>query len=166
MPSNLPPPSYSGPFTANASVVIDAPIEKVWDVLLDFPKYPECQVITDKNEKPVEDQTPAEGKYLLMKVHIPPTMDDSVPTTSAFEIITHVEPDTRRVAWKNLLPQWFVRAERWQALSTTEEGKTLYESREIFAGVGAYAIKMFIGKNLEKSFEAMAEALKARAEQA
>ncbi|KAI0670244.1 hypothetical protein C8Q78DRAFT_974820 [Trametes maxima] len=165
MPTNLPPPSYSGPFTVNASITIDAPIDKVWEVLLDFPKYTECQVITDKNQKPLEDQTPTEGKYLLMTVHIPATLDDSTSPQTPFELITHIQPEVHRIAWKNLLPPWLIRAERWQALSTTDDGKTLYETREVFAGAGAYAIKFFLGKNLVKSFEAMAEGLKKRAEE-
>ncbi|OSD00007.1 hypothetical protein PYCCODRAFT_1414884 [Trametes coccinea BRFM310] len=170
MPSNLPEPSYTGALVVSVSIEIDAPIERVWDALLDFPKYKEwnsfvrSQVITDKNKKPLEDQTPAEGKYLLMQVHIPPTMDDSISTTSAFEQITHIQPEQHRIAWKNLLPPWFVRAERWQALSTNEAGRTVYETREVFGGIGAYLIKWFIGAKLVKSFQAMAEGLKAYAE--
>lgn len=41
MPTNLPAPTYSGPLTISVSVDIDAPIEKVWEDLLDFPKYGE-----------------------------------------------------------------------------------------------------------------------------
>ncbi len=120
--------------------------------------------MTDKNKNPLPDQTPVEGAYLVMKVHIPPSLDDSIPTISAFEQITHVQPDLHRVAWKSLLPSWLVKAERWQAVSATEDGKTLYESREIFAGSGAYAIKLFISGDLEKSFVAQAEGLKAYVE--
>ncbi|TBU31288.1 hypothetical protein BD311DRAFT_689416 [Dichomitus squalens] len=170
--TNLPPPSYSGPLTCYVSREISAPIERVWGVLSDFPKYPEwnpfvrSQEITDKSGKTVlEDQTPAKGKYLNMKVHIPPTMDDSVQAQTAFELIIHYDDASHRLAWKNLLPSWFIRAERWQALSITEDGKTLYESREVFAGIGVYLIKWFISKNLIKSFEAMADALKSTSEQ-
>lgn len=124
------------------------------------------QELTDKTGKVVlEDQTPAKGKYLLMKVHIPPTMDDSVGFQNAFELITAFDDVNHRLAWKNLLPQWFIKAERWQALSTTEDGKTVYESREVFGGIGAYLIKWFIATNLMKSFEAMADAVKTRSEQ-
>ena len=204
--SNLPEPSYTGPFTAYVSVDIDAPIDTVWNVLADFTKYPEwsvsfwfrpstvtdsivsqepvcvcllccndcggshphfrrSQVIVDKSKKPLEDQTPAKGKYLLMQTHIPPTMDDSVPTTEAFEQIIYFDDMTRRMAWKNLLPSWFLRAERWQALSTTEDGKTRYESREVFGSIGAYLIKWFLSTKLLDSFNAMGAALKSRSEQ-
>lgn len=100
-----------------------------------------------------------------MQTHIPPTMDDAIKTTEAFELITHYDDTTYRLAWVNLLPAWLIKAERWQALSTTEDGKTKYESREVFGGIGAYLIKWFISGNLQKSFDAMGESLKARAEQ-
>ena len=123
------------------------------------------QVIVDKAQKRVEDQTPAVGKHLLLQTHIPPTMDDSISTTPAFELITHWDEQTRRLAWRYVGAPLFIKAERWQALSTTEDGKTLYESREVFGGIGAYLIKWFISTNLMKSFEAMAEQLKVRSEQ-
>ncbi|KAI8990410.1 hypothetical protein BD414DRAFT_535715 [Trametes punicea] len=91
------------------------------------------------------DQTPVPGAHLHLHVHIPPTMDDSVGTTSAFEVITHVDPATHRIA-------------------TNEAGGTRYETSEAFGGIGAYTVKWFIGEKLQRSFEAMAEGLKAYAE--
>ncbi len=41
MPTNLPPPTYTGPVQRNASTVIDAPLEKVWAAVIDFPSYPQ-----------------------------------------------------------------------------------------------------------------------------
>ncbi|OBZ74295.1 hypothetical protein A0H81_05458 [Grifola frondosa] len=145
--SNLPPPSYAG-FSSYSE----------WN------PFVRTQTIVDASRTPSTDQTPSEGKFLLMEVHIPPTMDDSGKPTIAHEIITHVDPATHRLAWQNTLPSWFIRAERWQALSTTDDGKTRYETREVFGGIGSYLIKWFLSMNLQKSFEAMAEALKMRAE--
>ena len=118
----------------------------------------------DKNEVRVDDQMPAKGKYLLMQTHIPPTMDEGARLQSAFELITHFDDVTRRMCWVSLLPRWFIRAERWQVLSATADGKTLYESREVFGMFGAYIVWLFLGTNLMKSFNAMADALKERAE--
>jgi hypothetical protein len=39
--SNLPPLSSNGVFFVSASIIIDAPRDRIWDVLLDFPKYRE-----------------------------------------------------------------------------------------------------------------------------
>ncbi|KAI0651193.1 hypothetical protein C8Q79DRAFT_17724 [Trametes meyenii] len=172
LPTNLPPPSYNGTFVGNASIIINAPIETVWDVLLNFTDYPawnpfvRSQVITDKSHlTPLADQTPVEGAYFTMHVHLPATLDDSVPTLPIFEQISHIEEDKYRASWINLSPEWFLKSERWQALSVTPDGRTYYESREVFASPGALAIKWFIADNLEKSFAAQAEALKAYSEQ-
>ncbi|OSX55870.1 hypothetical protein POSPLADRAFT_1063382 [Postia placenta MAD-698-R-SB12] len=39
--SNLPSPSFQGPLMISASSVIDAPIDKVWQILVDFTSYAE-----------------------------------------------------------------------------------------------------------------------------
>jgi uncharacterized protein YndB with AHSA1/START domain len=41
--SNL-PPADPGVFFATASAIIDAPIDDVWAMLLDFPRYPDWYV--------------------------------------------------------------------------------------------------------------------------
>ena len=106
------------------------------------------------------------GKYIMMQSVVPHTMDNSVKTIPALELITHFDDVTHRISWVTLLPWWrFMKAERWQGLSTTADGKTLYESSEVFAGLGAYILKWFLRTPLTKAFEAAAEALKARSEQ-
>lgn len=41
--SALPPLRSSGVFSVSASISIDAPLEKVWTILLDFPSYKKWQ---------------------------------------------------------------------------------------------------------------------------
>ncbi|KAI0685115.1 hypothetical protein C8T65DRAFT_592810 [Cerioporus squamosus] len=163
--SNLPEPSYAGIITFYVTSEIDAPIEKVWAVLTDFEKYPEWTiVVTDRSKKKLEDQTPAKGKYVYEETHMPPTMDDSVSRGSTIEEIICFDDVTYRLAWRGLWPSWFLKDERWQVLSTTEDGRTLYESREVFGGIGAYLIKWFYHSKLMGCFSAMAETLRTRCE--
>ena len=122
------------------------------------------QYITDADKNVLPDQTPAQGDYLLINTHIPPTFDDSALTETAFEQIIHFNRTDGRMAWTSLLPSWFLMAERWQVLSVTADNLTYYETREVFAGPGAYAIKWFIADNLQAGFTAMAETLKSTAE--
>ena len=61
-------------------------------------------------------------------------------------------------------PHWILNAERWQVLVEVEAGKTRYETIEVFGGLLAYLIRAFVGNGLKKSFIAMAEGLKSRAE--
>ena len=125
------------------------------------------QVIVDgKTKKPHPDQTPRDGAYMIMEVYIPPSSDPSRRASShPLEQITAVDHDNYRIAWRNCMPSWLVNAERWQALSVTEDGKTLYETREVMKGIGAYFIKWFLSRDLQLGFQAVADGLKKRAEQ-
>ena len=92
---------------------------------------------------------PGVGKHLLMHTHIPPTFNDANPglgvKQSAFEIITALDHEHHRAAWKNIdYPSWMLRATRWQVL-TPIDGRTRYETREVFAGLLAYVVYWFFG---------------------
>lgn len=83
---------------------------------------------------------------------------------SAFEIITTVDHENYRVAWANVaLPKFLLNAERWQALSVVD-GKTMYETTEVFGGIFAYIVKFFMHQKLILGFNAQAEGLKEQAE--
>lgn len=104
----------------------------------------------------------------MYPVHIPPTFADSSVwfPSSAFEIITHVDNENHRLAWLNLMaPKFILHAERWQALSAVEGGKTKYETVEVFSGILAWVLKLLMEGGLNKGFEAMAEGLKTQSEQ-
>ncbi|KAG6906412.1 hypothetical protein DXG01_014065 [Tephrocybe rancida] len=167
--SELPPLTEKGVFYVRSSILIDAPQEKVWSIMLDFPSYKECrgQTITNKSGDPLPDQTPAEGQYLLIApVHLPPTMGEPgwFQKQSAFEIITTVDHENFRVAWENIaLPRFLLSAERWQLLSVVD-GKTKYETYEVFGGIFAYVVRFFMYQKLVLGFNAQAEGLKKHAE--
>ncbi|KAK7456507.1 hypothetical protein VKT23_010759 [Stygiomarasmius scandens] len=104
----------------------------------------------------------------MYPVHIPPRMND--PTlpfqkNSTRVVITFLDHETRRVAWRTTgLPRFLLDAERWQTVSVDTDGKTKYESYEVFRGWLSYIVKFFLKKNLDLSAQAMADGLKARAE--
>ena len=85
-------------------------------------------------------------------------------TVKPLETITCVDESSYRLAWRYITgPEWFTRAERWQALSVVEQdGKTLtkYETREVFGGPSAYIMRISLHSGLSKSFKAMANDLK------
>ncbi|KAJ7456901.1 hypothetical protein FB451DRAFT_1275187 [Mycena latifolia] len=174
--SGVPPLSSSGVFTVADSILIDAPREKVWEILLDFGSYKEWnafvrgQTLVSASGSALADQTPTAGKTMLIRpVHLPPTMGNPgfMESHSTTVKITAIDHDNFRAAWitANGLPAWALQAERWQML-TVEGGKTKYESIEVFRGIIAYVVKFFTGKNLVLGVRAMAEGLKSRAEDA
>ncbi|KAG9217888.1 hypothetical protein PLEOSDRAFT_1079220 [Pleurotus ostreatus PC15] len=175
-PNNLPPLAADGVFAVSASSIIDAPREKVWGILTDFPSYKEWNpfvrdsVLVDESEEILPDQTLAEGKYMLIApVHLPPTMGKPgmFQKQSAFVKVVTVDPENCRLKWISIVGYPFLlRAERWQSLSVGDDGKTKYETIEVFSGVLAYVVKLFTQANLKLGFEAMAQELKRRAEAA
>ncbi|KAF8966894.1 hypothetical protein BDZ97DRAFT_1657011 [Flammula alnicola] len=173
--SHLPPLSSDYVFSVSSSSLIDASRDKVWSILMDFPAYGEwnafvrSMTLTTPSKEPLPDQTPAEGKHLYMKVNMPPTMEEPgwFGANSAFTIISAMDPENYRVAWKFAgLPSFLLHTERWQALSVDEAtGKTKYETIEVFGGIMAYIVKFFSREKLVAGFQAVADALKSRAEQ-
>ncbi|KAJ7730363.1 hypothetical protein DFH07DRAFT_969185 [Mycena maculata] len=172
--SGVPPLSSSGIFTVADSILIDAPVKKVWQTLLDFGSYKEWnafvrgQTVVDESGTALADQTPvAEKKLFISPVHLPPTMGTPrfMQSHSTTVRITTIDHEQHRAAWVTAggLPRWALYAERWQML-TVENGKTKYESIEVFHGILAYVVQWFTGKNLVLGVRAMAEGLKSRSE--
>ncbi|KAF8889073.1 hypothetical protein BD779DRAFT_1611169 [Infundibulicybe gibba] len=153
--------------------------EKVWSILLDFGSYGEClpftlysrgQRMVDESKRPLADQTPTQGRYILIApVHLPPTMGKPgfFQAQSAFGIITALDHENHRAAWESVgLPRFLLNTERWQALSVDEAtGKTKYESTEVFGGLLAYIIKFIMREKLVMGVEAMGQTLKRRGEE-
>jgi len=112
----------------------------------------------------------------MAPVHLPPTMDDAnagfLQKNSTLVEVTVLDHENHRVAWRTtgILPRWMLDAERWQMITVEEDGeggeaKCKYESYEVFKGILAYVVRWFVGKELKMGVNAMAEGLKARAEQ-
>ncbi|KAJ6478609.1 hypothetical protein C8R47DRAFT_638870 [Mycena vitilis] len=172
----VPPLSSSGVFTVADSILIDAPREKVWQILLDFGSYKEWnafvrnQTVVSEYGHPLADQTPVAGQEMFIDpVHLPPTMGKPsfMQWHSASVKITAIDHENYRAAWVTggLMPKWALFAERWQML-TVEDGKTKYESIEVFSGILAHLVKFLQGKNLDLGVKAMADGLKSYSERA
>ncbi|EMD35131.1 hypothetical protein CERSUDRAFT_116606 [Gelatoporia subvermispora B] len=145
--NDLPPPTFKYVHTTAASVEIDAPVEKVWDVLMDVGKYTEWNPFTravyvvDAARNVLPEQVPEPGGYVLLTVNIPPTLAATQrPHSMQLERVLQIDADgtTKRIAWgPATLPRWLIRAERWQIVRPREGGGAVYETREGFGGLGA-----------------------------
>ncbi|CAN9320784.1 unnamed protein product [Alternaria alternata] len=170
--TNLPevPP---GVFSASARTEIKTTVDAAWDALTDFPNYGAWNpfvryaLVTSANNITLPDQRAVEGNYLFFRVQIPPlplpvnkdTPDNLLHTQTAFERITHVQPELGRLAW-DYLAEIAVKSTRWQAVSDIGNGTVLYESHEEFNGPLAGILKETLGESLQESFEAQGEGLK------
>ncbi|KAF9034465.1 hypothetical protein BDZ89DRAFT_514406 [Hymenopellis radicata] len=175
MSTKLPPSTSDAIFSVSGSSIINAPVEKVWELLLGFDRYKSWnpfvrdQKVTDRAGTPTGHEL-AEGQYMSLSVHLPPSLSYSVPfyqRSSAFVCCTFLDNENHRVAWCTASPpKWLLHAERWQMLTVEADGRVKYESVEVFNGILAYLVRFFVGKNLRFGFDAMAEGLKVKAESA
>ncbi|EAU87605.1 hypothetical protein CC1G_09702 [Coprinopsis cinerea okayama7 len=173
--TRVPPLASDGVFAVTGSSVINAPPDKVWHTLMDFQSYGEWnpfvrgQRLVDASGRTSTSQTPSEGQFLdISPVHLPPTMGNPglFGKNSAFVEITVLDTENYRAAWETAgpVPAWLLHSERWQTLTTLPDGKTRYDTIEVFSGFAAYLVQLFVGSALKKGFQAMADTLKERAE--
>lgn len=174
------PPAEPGIFTAQGSSLINAPIEDVWDAILDFESYPDwnpfarSMVLIDSvwTKNPLEDQTPQVGSHIQITAAIPPlelpvdanSTANPFQTQQSLEVVTHIDHDNHRAAWKQvMLPSLLMIAERWTAVSvvdTPDGPRTLYESREVFQSLLSIVVGLLFQQGLQKGFDAQALAIK------
>lgn len=132
-------------------VVIDAPVEQVWQVLTDFEKYPDWNPFT-----PRIVGSPEMGARITLHVRMGGRHTRIQP-----EKITHLSPG-RSFAWGPLYPGWFLKGRRWQEVEAINPHQTVYRTWESFSGLMApwvvYRYKMLI----KRGFEAMSLALQKR----
>ncbi|KAL0570434.1 hypothetical protein V5O48_011528 [Marasmius crinis-equi] len=115
-PSHLPPAS-PGVFNPNASILINAPIDKVWDAVLNFTAYPEWNpfvrlvkqstrwlvvlifnlfrslMVTDAFGLPLADQTAREGAYIIINSQVPPIEGPVNASTTSNPLHTKIDRD-------------------------------------------------------------------------
>lgn len=151
---------------AEASISIDAPLELVWQVMLDVDRYPAWNPFVTR----VEGLSGAPRAGQSMRLHV--AFKDGSRVVSREEI-SRVEPPstasdgTRRAALEYafrgpLHALNLVRGSRLQTLTSTSEGTTLYRSEEEFRGVFTMFLPL---ANVRDGFERHAKALKTRAEE-
>ena len=146
-------PRPSGWFTVQASATINAPLARVWAVLVDLDRYGEWNTFV-----PSMHSTFQVGSKLTMQVQ----MRKGLRVTSV-ETITAID-DQRLLAWKTRFPAWILGSERFQVVTSLDAEHTEYMTRESFKGLLAPLVQLLFGKDLERGFAAVARDLKARAE--
>lgn len=141
-------------FSISSTVEIDAPIAEVWAVLRDVDSYGAwnpftVSVTTDFTlGSPVDMQVALRGKKTMNQV----------------EYVTSYVEGTR-VSWGVAVgPKWFIDADRVQELTDLGDGRTRYFTEDTFTGVGVQLMRLLVGRNVQRGFDAVAQGLKARCE--
>jgi hypothetical protein len=138
---------------AETAIDIDAPIDTIWSVMLDFPSYPEWNPFIIGYEGP---KTLAIGTRFRLTVEWA-----NKKRASSVEQVTGLEPYALVYRYADL-PSVFglVLAERQQIL-TAKDGRVHYWTRDAFRGPLTPFLPLAA---VQDGFERQARALKARAE--
>ena len=145
-----------------ASIEIDAPIERVWQVLTDVAAYPSWNPFTVSVDTTFELGTPVDMRVCLRGRT---AKDGTRKTMHQVEYVTsYIEG--RRVSWGvNVGPGWFITADRYQELTDLDDGRTRYETVDEFTGVGVGFMMLLMERHMARGFAEVAHALKERCEQ-
>jgi hypothetical protein len=140
-------------WTIRTSVEIDAPVSRVWDVLVDLPAYPEWNPFIVQARGKV-----AVGETLSLRMALP----GRSPVTIEPRLLV-VEPE-RELRWKGrlLLPGLFD-GEHAFVFTPLENGRTRLDHSERFGGILLPIARSLIHDATVESFHALDAALAQRA---
>jgi hypothetical protein len=141
-------------FVVESSVEIHAPIETVWNVLMDLDNYHAWNRFTPKVETTLEVGSP-----VLLHVQMTPKK-----RIRQKEWVRVVEPESE-LAWGMTMGHpILLRAHRSQTLTPLDARTTRYETVDEMHGILVPLVKMIYGKHIELGFDALVEGLRIRAE--
>ena len=143
------------PRAISSEIEIDAPVDLVWSILRDFGAYPTWNPFTVSVETTLELGAPVDMQVRLR----PPKTMHQVEYVSGYV-------DGERVCWGGHVgPRWFIDADRCQVLTDLGGGRTRYFTTDVFRGIGVGLMFLVVGRHVQRGFDDVARALKARAEE-
>jgi hypothetical protein len=141
------------PKCVRAEVEIDAPIERVWEILNDVDRYGEWNPFTPRVESTLQIGAPIRlhvrlvGRRLMRRV----------------EFVTRNAPYT--LGWEMKMgARFLLYAERVQVLTAIDEDRTRYRTADCFTGWLRPLVLGLFGKAMERGFVDCALGLKKAAE--
>jgi hypothetical protein len=143
-----------GRFAPTATVEIDAPVERVWEILVDFPNYAAwnrfCPGIVCTGEL---------GAKVVMDVRFP-----GQKPIKQVEVLNVLEPP-HRLAWGVVMgSRALMVANRYQTLEAIGGGRTRYTTIDYMSGLLAPLVKLLYAEKVRAGFQLAADGLKEYAE--
>lgn len=137
-----------------ASIEIDAPAERIFDILADLGAYPEWNPFTVRAESTLRLGDPIHLYVRLRGGHL----------SHRVEYVSKNERPTG-LCWGTTIGAGFLlTAERCQTLVPLDERRTRYVNEDVLTGWLAPLVMRVYGPAMQRGFEAVASALKKRAE--
>ncbi len=142
-----------GHTVSSDSVEVEAPAHRVWEILVDVDRYGEWNPFTTRVDTSLEVGSPVDLYVILgpFKLRQPELIQDVVPP--------------RLLAWGMVMgTRWLLETRREQRLEPLSESRCRYITTDAFTGVLTPLVVLSFGGVIRRGFNAMAVALKERAE--
>ena len=140
--------------TVRAEIEIDAPAERIFDILADLKSYSEWNPFTPRVESTLR---PGDAVHLYVRLR-GDRLSHRVEYVSRNERPTHL-------CWGTTIGAGFLlRAERCQTLTPIDARRTRFVNEDVLRGWLAPLVMLFFGRDMQRGFESVATALKKRAE--
>ena len=139
----------------SVTVAIDAPQAFVWDVLVDYDRYPEWNPYTVRVDTRLEI-----GADVVLHLPHPDRPGETMQNVEVMRVIDaprHLQYDTA-----GNLPGIFAVRDQW--VEDLGDGRSSYRTTDVFSGEYAQVAYDLQGQWVKDGFDAVAHALKARAE--
>lgn len=144
---------FVGP-SISTEIEIDAPASVIWKELTNGDAYPDWNPLVQRLSGDL-----VVGSFLNTTIQL----GDNAPMDFTPEVLVVDENTEFRWVGQAGVPGIFD-GEHFFILDETDEGITVFHHGENFTGLLAYPLFLFIGEDTKDGFQAMNQALKARAE--
>jgi len=141
--------------TVRSEIEIDAPPERVFDILLDLRSYSDWNPFTPQVESSLELGAP---------VHMRVRLRSATRLSRQVEYVTANERPHKLCWGANIGARFLVRADRCQTLSPLDDRRTRYVCTDEIQGWLAPLVMLMYGDVMQRGFDDCAMALKKRAE--
>ena len=141
-----------------SEIDIDAPVEKVWNIIIDLERYPEWNTFTPR----MGAKQIVVGEEFLLDCQ----MTEKQLLRDEKEVFLAYEPERYRVSWGTSRTKGRpgIKSFRWQICEPVNDKRTHFINYEEFHGILAPLVNLLYGKKLQHAFIGYCQDLKKRAE--
>lgn len=143
------------PKIIESKIIINAPIQKVWDVLADFEKYPQWNPFTPK----IEIQPDQLGSDVILHVRLNPK---SPKLTIQKEQLLAWDQG-QQMSW-GITKTWYIQTVRIQKLTALDSQTTEYYTSDAFEGPLTWLVLLLFQQKIQIGFDKVAAGLKRQVE--
>jgi len=141
-----------------SEIDIDAPVENVWNIIIDLERYPEWNTFTPR----MGAKQIVVGDEFLLDCQ----MTEKQLLRDEKEVFLAYEPERFRVCWGTSRTRGRpgIKSYRWQICEPVNDKRTHFINYEEFHGILAPLVNLLYGKKLHRAFVGYCQDLKKRAE--